>query len=268
VSDNDFRQIPQVFTGVALRAPVGAATEVRAGHFTRVRGSLGMESDLKLSFLQAAWNPAPGQAVLGYLMWHDQPQNSTQTGLANSSYQLAGLRWHGSLQQGADVTGRWLYHVEAARQRAFAGGDSAVRANYLRLGGGWSGQAMGGEWTLRLDHEVKGSNAGRYGLQTPLTDLYAYNGWALQFVTTPREGLRDTWLTVRKPLGGVELFGELHRFRADTGGGKLGRELDVGMIWRPGGWLGKDTRLIAQTARYRQPGNDVTKLWVALDWRY
>lgn len=268
VSDNDFRQVPQVFTGVAVRGRTGAEVEWRAGHFTRVRGSLGVENNLKLSFLQGEWNPAPGQALLGYLLWHDQPQNSTQTGLANSSHQVAGVRWHGSVASNLEGKGRWLYHVEAARQRAHAGGDSAIRADYLRIGGGWSGQLAGGEWTLRLDHEVKGSNSGRYGLQTPLTDLYAYNGWALQFVTTPRDGLRDSWVTVRKPLGAVELFGEYHRFRADNGGASLGRELDVGLTWRLPGWWGDDARLIAQSARYRQPGNGVSKLWVALDWRY
>jgi len=268
VSDNDFRQVPQVFTGVALRGRAGEVMEWRAGHFTRVRGSLGVESDLKLSFLQAGWNPAPGQALLGYLLWHDQPQNSTQTGLANSSHQVAGLRWHGELASGAETRGRWLYHLEAARQRAHAGGDGAIRADYLRIGAGWSGQLAGGEWTFRLDHEVKGSNGGRYGLQTPLTDLYAYNGWALQFVTTPRDGLRDSWVTVRKPLGTVEVFGEYHRFRADNGGASLGRELDVGLTWRLPQLLGDDARLIAQSARYRHPGSDVTKLWVTLDWRY
>ncbi|MBL8516770.1 MAG: alginate export family protein [Betaproteobacteria bacterium] len=266
VSDNDFRQVPQMFTGAALRGRLGAEAEWRAGRFTRLRGTRGVESDIKLSFAQAAWNPAPGQALLGYLMWYEPPPGGGQTGATNNAHRVAGARWQGQVKTSGG--GSWLYHLEAARQSAHAGGDSVISADYLRVGGGWAAGAARGEWVVRLDHEVKGSNTGRYGLQTPLTDLYAYNGWALQFVTTPREGLRDTWITVKKPLGPVDVFGEVHRFRADAGGANLGRELDLGLIWRVPAWLGDDARLIAQTARYRQPGNDVTKLWVALDWRY
>ena len=58
----------------------------------------------------------------------------------------------------------------------------------------------------------------RLWLSDPLTDFYAFNGWALQFTTTPRAGLRDSWLTMRGNFAALEARAEYHRFRSAWGG--------------------------------------------------
>jgi hypothetical protein len=224
VSDNDFRQIPQLFDGARAFFTGFANTELEAGYFNRMRNTSGMTRELRLATLRAAWNPRPGHSLAAYGVFHDQAQNGAFTGFADNSYRVLGARAEGAFAAGAvDVP----YVLEAAQQRPYSGGDARVHADYGRAGLG----IATARWTLRYDYESKGSHRGQYGLQMPLTDFYAFNGWTLHFFNTPREGLRDRWLTARYALGMATLYGEAHRFKAHFGGGDLGRELDVGVTF-------------------------------------
>jgi hypothetical protein len=261
VSDNDFRQVPQVFDGAWATTTLGDRAEIGGGHFRRVRSTSGVTAQLRLSVLEAGWNPAAGHALVGYAVFHDQPRPGGFTGFADNSYRVAGVRAEGSWPL-RNVEAAYL--VEVARQQPHAGGDERIDAAYRRLGAGLAF----GAWTLRYDHETKGSNGGRYGLQMPLTDFYAFNGWSLHFFNTPREGLRDGWATARLALDPVILYAEAHRFRSDHRGLDFGREADVGVTWR----VHRDAILRLQHARYRPgrdgTGSDVRKTWLTLTYEY
>src|SRR5205085_5178780 len=116
------------------------------------------------------------------------------TGFADSSYRVIGVRASGGFPWGAFEI---PYIADFAQQKAFRNGDSRIDARYWRLGGGVAWRDI----TLRYDHEVKGSNNGQYGVQMPLTDFYAFNGWTLHFFNTPAFGLVDRWLTLRSAFG-------------------------------------------------------------------
>lgn len=262
VSDNDFRQIPQLFEGVSVANTSLANTELYAAHFDRVRTTSGTDNSLKLSLAHVAFNPAPGHSLAAYGVFHDQPQNGAFTGFANSSYRVLGARAEGELVAPGGI--ELAYVVDAASQRAYAGGDPRIDARYWRVGGG----AEWHETTLRLDHEVKGSNGGAYGVQMPLTDFYGFNGWTLHFFNTPRQGLRDTWVTLRLPAGPLVLYAEVHRFRSDFGDLRFGRETDAGISWS----FHDGALLRLQHARY-DPGRDglgasVRKTWLTLTYTY
>ena len=156
------------------------------------------------------------------------------------------------------------YVVEVARQRPHAGGDARIEARYWRAG---AGLATAG-WTLRYDHEVRGSNDGLYGLQVPLTDFYAFNGWTLHWFTAPRQGLRDGWVTGRTSAGPWTIYVELHRFRSDFDALDLGREADVGFTWA----IRPNALLRLQHARYdpgsRRDAPEIRKTWLTLTWTY
>jgi hypothetical protein len=262
VSDNDFRQVPQLFDGVSVAYSGIDNARLEAGHYRRVRDTSGANRDLRLTVLEAAWNPAPGHALSAYGVFHDQPDNASFTGLANESYQVAGVRAEGTATRvaGADV----VYTAEVARQRSYAGGDDRIRANYWRLGAGLSAPG----WTVRYDHEERGSNGGAYGLQAPLTDHYAWNGWTLHFFNGPRQGLVDRWLTARWAVGPVTFYGEAHRFRSDFGDIDFGREADLGVTWE----IIPDLVARLQHGRYDPgagtPDPTVRKTWltVAFTW--
>ena len=261
VSDNDFRQIPQLFDGGMATYAGFENTRLQAGYFNRLRDTSGNTTDIRLTVLNAAWNPLPGQAVAAYAYFHDQPVTSNFTGFADNSYRIVGVRAEGSLTRGCPL--EVPYTVEIAQQKPYAGGDSRIDARYWRAGGGLS-QAR---WTVRYDHEVKGSNHGVFGLETPLTDFYAFNGWTLNFFNTPRAGLVDRWLTGRYVAGSVTLYGEAHRFRADFGGADLGGETDLGLTYD----FGHDANLRLQHARYDAPAGvhaDIRKTWVTLSWNF
>ena len=262
VSDNDFRQIPQLFDGAAMTVTPLAGAELMAAHYARVRSTSGTTQDLKLTLLHGAWNPLPGHSLAAYGVFHDQAQNGAFTGFADNSYRLAGVRASGSFMFAAGW--RVPYLVEAANQRRFADGDSRIKARYWRAGAGLEGRA----WLLRYDLELKGSNDGVFGLQNPLTDFYAFNGWSLHFFNTPREGLRDGWLTARYALGPFTFYAEAHRFRSDFRRLDFGKETDVSVSWQ----MHPDALLRLQHARY-DPGRDgtgatVRKTWLTLTYTY
>ncbi len=272
ISDNDFRQTPTVFNGVLVTNNTLANTQATFGDFRRMRNALGMQAELRLTLFEAAHNPAPGHSVSGYGYYLDQPQDASFTGFANNSHRVLGVRAEGTVAagDGADAAGwrRGLgfpYVADFAQQQAYAGGDSRIDARYWRLGAGVATANAG----LRVDREVKGSNHGSYGLQTPLTDLYALNGWALQFTTTPPQGLEDTWATVRCEAGAFTFYGEAHRFRSAFGGLDYGRETDLSAVWT----LRGDFFARIQHARFRPEagmarGQEVDKTWVTFNYSY
>ena len=262
VSDNDFRQIPQLFDGVSAAYSGLAGTELSAAHFRQVRTTSGTTQALRLTLLHAAWNPLRGHALAAYAYFHDQPYNGAFTGFNDSSYRVIGVRAAGTAaRKGAFEI---PYELEYAAQRPYAGGDARIDANYWRAGGGVAFR----ETVLRLDYEVKGSNGGLYGLQMPLTDFYAFNGWTLHFFNTPRQGLRDGWITARHAVGPVTLYAEAHRFRSDYAGISFGREIDAGITYA---W-NESLQVRLQHARY-DPGSGtpdprVRKTWVTLTYAY
>ncbi len=262
VSDNDFRQIPQLFDGVSAAYTGIAATELSAAQYWRVRSTSGVVSPLKLSILRAAWNPLPGHALSTYGYFHDQPANGAFTGFADNSYRAIGVKAEGSAASFANV--EIPYIAEYAQQRRYADGDSRIDANYRRAGAGLATT----DWTLRYDYEVKGSNAGVYGLQMPLTDFYAFNGWTLHFYNTPRQGLRDQWLTGRVVAAKATLYAEAHRFGSDFGDIGFGRELDLSIAYP----LMENGVLRLQHARYDPgagtPDPRIRKTWLTFALTY
>lgn len=262
ISDNDFRQIPMLFDGLTALYAGGEKTELMASHFWRVRTTSGVTNRLELSLLHAAWNPAPTHSLAAFAYFHDQPQNGINTGFADNSYRVIGARAEGSAWSFGAIEVPYL--LEYAQQRPHAGGDSRIDADYWRAGAGLATA----QWTVRYDYEVKGSNEGRYGMQMPFTDLYAFNGWTLNFRTTPRTGLRDQWVTLRYAPGTFTLYAESHRFKSDYGGTNLGRENDIGLTYA----FAENCIARLQHARY-DPGPNmldprIRKTWLTLTYSH
>ncbi|HXF15821.1 MAG TPA: hypothetical protein VN496_02395 [Burkholderiales bacterium] len=62
---------------------------------------------------------------------------------------------------------------------------------------------------MRADLEVLGSNNGQYAFQFPLATNHLFQGWADVFLTTPRQGIRDSYLS-----GGMKI--EKMQFLAES----------------------------------------------------
>ncbi len=265
-SDVDFRQTPMLFNGLTLVNNSLPDMEVYAALLNRIRTVFATQTRTRIWLLRVAYSPAQDQSIAAYGFGLNQPQTGSDTDLADNSHQVFGLRAEGAVPIGRGFAA--LYTAEAAHQRHYAGGDPLIEANYWRLGGGAVLPRLAG-LGVRIDREVKASNAGQYAFQTPFEDSYAFNGWALQFTSTPQTGLRDTWLSVRAQPGRFTLVAEAHRFGATFGGLDYGNERDLRVTYA----VTSSLTLKLQHARFRagDPAADfydVTKTWLSLTYDY
>ena len=261
LGDDSFRQVPQLYDGLSVRGSPTSGAQLTFGQFNRLRTRFGPTEPLQLTVLELAANPLPDMGVSAYALRHRRPRADSDLsyyGVAELANWVVGAALDGSHPLGEL---RGYYTLNAAEQRS-TGDQSILHAHYWRAGAGigWHGLIA------RVDHEVKGSNGGRYGFQTPLTNQYAFNGNALTFFDTPTTGLRDTWATLRWEQGRWSALGEYHWFRSDHGGLRYGREFDANVTYT----INPRAYLRAQWARYRVFaggfGADIDKVWLTVGY--
>ncbi len=261
VSDNNFRQVPQMFDGVLTRWTPFNSASVVAGYFPQRRTFFGKVEPAKLGVFELALNPVENVSTSLYAVRH-QPDASFSNAFLYGVNDYSNVTVGGTADASVNVgSTRLTLATELARQRAVAGGSPLISANYYRLG---LGATMAG-WTARVDHENRASNEGRYAFQTVLSDYYAYNGNSLVFFATPKDGLRDTWATLRYERGRFSMLHEYHWFRSDVGGKDYGRELDLNFTYN---WSER-WYMRAQWAHYRPElprAVDVDKVWLTLGY--
>src|SRR5207253_10862225 len=105
-----------LFDGVEVTNTSIPGTALLAAHYRRMRDTSGNTLDLRLTLLQAAYNPAPGHALAAFAVYHDQPVTAIFTGLANSSYRVVGARAEGAFSAAGEFA--VPYAAEIAQQRA------------------------------------------------------------------------------------------------------------------------------------------------------
>ena len=259
----EFRQVMQVFNAVTVENTSLTDTRIYAGFLMRQRTTLGTQRDINEPLVNVRWTWKPGNALIGYGYFQDQANTGQITGFRDNSNRIVGVRGDGAYP----LSGQWklLYTAEYADQQSYSGGDARIDASYYHAGGG----GQWGDFYLRVDQEKLGSNDGLYAFQTPLGTNHLFQGWGDQFLTTPRQGLRDTYVTGGAKVWKIGLYTELHRFRADFGGIDFGHEIDVGATWP----IAQSLTAKLEYADY-QAGDtasaktDLRKVWVTLVYQY
>ena len=261
ISDDSFRQVPLLYDGLLVRGSPMTRSQLTAGQFNRLRTRSGTTERMQLTLMELAMNPVRDVSVAAYAIRHrpqSQASNLLRFGVSSISNWVIGAVVDGSYPLGEM---RGYYTLNVADQRS-TDDASALRARYWRAGAGAGWQGL----VVRADHEVKGSNGGRYGFQTPLTNQYAFNGNALAFFDTPVTGLRDTWATLRWERGSWSVLSEYHWFRSDFGNQRYGRELDFNLTYS----INPHAYVRAQWARYRPGaggfGADIDKVWLTVGY--
>lgn len=125
-------------------------------------------------------------------------------------------------------------------------------------------------WSAGAGMEVLEGD-GVKGFSTPLATLHLYQGWADKFLTTPANGIRDLYVTLRfakKPVGWFEslsAIGSYHRFESERLSLDYGTELDLQLQAKWHRWTG-----VLKYADYRANGfaTDTDKLWIQLELMY
>lgn len=232
VGNVEFRQIMQVFDGIAFENKSVPNVELYAAHFEGLRRITSEYfSKGSVEIAHATWKYSPTENLTGYGYLQDMAKNGFTTGLSSpsdNSTQTFGLRADGAHK----INDNWkaLYTAEYAKQDNYRGGNSAIDTHYWRLGGG----AGFGNWSARLDREVLSSNNGLYGFQTPLATGHLFQGLGDSFLTTPKQGIEDTFITLNGKVLDVQLSAEYHwldsnkNFATTVGtGNHYGKELDL-----------------------------------------
>ena len=151
---------------------------------------------------------------------------------------------------GIDVVGyKFGWVAEMAQQKNFANNGSSYNARYTNINANVGG-SLG---NIKLGQEVLGSDNGA-SVQTPLSTLFAFNGWADKFLVTPTTGLKDSYIKGRSDAMGIVYGADYHQFKSDAGNVGLGRELDLIAEKQ----LDKNFMVGARAARYKADSASVS----------
>ncbi|MHC3993923.1 hypothetical protein ACXWTF_03790 [Thiomicrolovo sp. ZZH C-3] len=140
----------------------------------------------------------------------------------------------------------------------------------IALGANISGLIVGAEYEVLGDAE---SNSTK-GFTTPLATLHKFQGWADVFLGRTAGSNNDGLADLSGKLGYAapgfgKVLGVYHKFDALSGANKdLGSEFDVLYANKVPGV--KDLAFLAKAAFYSKgdTGNDVTKVWAQLDYKF
>ena len=237
-----WRQNEQTFDAVRAEATLGPVS-LDATYAIQQDSIFGSEAgprramDGDFVFVQAGVKAGPLQVKgFSYILDYDEA-----FAFANSS-QTYGGRISGTVPLSKAVKLNVL--ASYARQMDIGRNPVNYEADFMvgELGLAYQG------FTLTGGYEKLGADksAGK-AFQTPLATLHKFNGWADLFLTTPGNGLEDTYLTLAKVFPKVKAVQGLnanvtyHEFRSDVGGVKFGTEWDASLGFRTKkvGWLVK-----------------------------
>ncbi len=260
-----WRQNEQTFDALDGQYRFGTGLTLRYSYLDRVQRVFGADHpvannarwQLDAHLLSASYAVGPG-LLTGYGHFIENQS------LPLTSHRNLGLRY---AAKGGPAEGLgWLATLECAWQDDYADGAAAIDARYHLAEGGlvWRGL------TGKLGWERLGGN-GSYAFQTPFATLHAFNGWADKFLTTPVNGLDDTYLSLGGPLARSGWAAKAtwnlayHDYRADRGDADYGREWDASLAFPVATGL---TAMI-KFADYQSDGfaRDTNKVWVQLEWK-
>jgi hypothetical protein len=260
IGDVGWRQNMQTFDAVVLQDKTFDKTTLTYAYLDRInrvfsrRHAQGRwDSDSHLFNASHAGLAAGTVTGYAYLLDFD---NSATNSCATYGLAFAGER---PLQNGAKLT----YRAEFALQRDHGSSPLNYSTDYRAFEFGVAAKSGG----LAFGHEELGSDNG-VSFRTPLATLHAYNGWADLFLTTPANGLRDTYVKASATLPeGINLLVFLHWYEADRLGAGYGREANV-QFSRKFGPRFTATAKYARFDRDLASMPDVSKFWLQVEFVY
>jgi hypothetical protein len=268
IGNVEFRQVMQVFNGITVENRSLPDTRLYAAYLGRVKTINTRQHDTDTLLLNAQYALTPDDALVAYGYFQDQHDAIAAPAFLgaaprDTANRILGLRADGAWRRGENW--RVLYTLEVAQQRDYASGDARIDADYTRIGGG----AKWNDVYLRVDRETLGSNGGRYAFQTPLGTNHLFQGWADQFLLTPRQGLRDTFVSAGARIGKAQVLAEYHTLKSDVDGIDFGNEFDIGVSWPLIRKLTGKLEYADYRAGDAASGKvDATKFWATLIYAY
>ncbi|MBI2380480.1 MAG: alginate export family protein [Gammaproteobacteria bacterium] len=185
---------------------------------------------------------------------------------AGSSSNTFGARLDGktAIAKGLNLS----YAVDVARQHDVGDNSVDYDADYRLLEVGLK-TAEG--YSVGIGQEILGSDGGKSGgaFQTPLATGHKFQGWADKFITTPKEGIDDRYVSGGVPVLGLNTSLIYHDYRSDVGGLDLGSEWNLSVVKK----FGKTYELMFKYADYEaedltEAFTDTRKIWLMASAAY
>ncbi|MFT4584610.1 MAG: hypothetical protein ACI915_001867 [Gammaproteobacteria bacterium] len=175
-----------------------------------------------------------------------------------------------------------LYAGEYATQSDSSDNPLSIDADYYLVEGGFNvkiSNAFISSLTVKFDYEVlEGSGRpGTAAFNTPLTTGHAYQGWADRFLTTPIDGIEDTYITAVAGILGGQFIASYHMLDSDNLDYEYGDEFNIQYTHKVAKYftLGAKAAVYSAdrnaTALARAGGlrnNDVTNFWAWVQFDY
>ncbi len=251
IGDIAFRQVMQVFDGVSALNKSLPDTEVYLAHFEQVTQITTSQRDGDLEIANVKYLISPTEALVGYGYLSNMDDlgfgnawfgagalnnNGVNNAVADQSNKTFGLRLDGVHPFNPNL--RALYSAEYAKQTDYADGDKRIDAHYYKLGGGVGID----NFSIRVDQELLSSNDSQYAFQTPFGTNHLFQGWVDKFLVTPRQGIKDTFVTATYKYADILFFADYHLIKSDedfntvgggtaTNGNKYGTEWNVSAMY-------------------------------------
>ncbi len=215
-------------------------------------------------------------------------QIDVNPGLRYVNNDSVGLRFDGAYNLPTTVPLRAVYRAEYAYQEAKVydkpNEENSYDADYklAELGLVWGfGE---GEFALSplLGYESLGSDDGRYGLQTPYATKHTFNGWADQFLVTPKDGLIDQYVLLGFDWNtyAIKTMLQYHDYESESDNLVTQSELNLGSetSLQVTKTFGPKWTVGAKYSDYQQAGNakdvaasgkkDVDKIWLWVEFNF
>jgi hypothetical protein len=251
IGDIAFRQVMQVFDGVSVLNKSLPDTEIFAAHFEEVTQITSVQRGGDLDIANIRYRISPTEFLVGY----GYLSNMENLGFGNAWFGAGSLNNNGQLNLFADQSNKTFglrldgthpfnpnvrahYTAEYAKQTDYSGGDKRIDAHYYKIGGGGGYDNL----NVRVDQELLSSNDSLYAFQTPYGTNHLFQGWVDKFLATPRQGIKDTFLTATYKWDDVVFFADYHWIKSDedfntvgngpkTNGNSYGKEWNVAATW-------------------------------------
>jgi len=222
VGNAGFRQNEQTFDAVTMINKTIPDTELEYIYIDQVRRVFGPNSPQgrfpsSSNLFHAKYTGFFKQTLVAYAYLLDLGPNSllnTQTYGARASGEFA-----------LDASLALTYAAEYAKQKNFHTNPRRLNLDYYLGEAGLKYQAA----TAAVGYEVLGGN-GVLGFATPLATLFAFQGWADAFLTTPTRGVKDLYLKGGYGWKNIPIVNAVnvqlvyHKYNADFGSGSYGHE--------------------------------------------
>ena len=265
IGNSGWRQNEQTFDALSATQTLQTNTTLRYVYLDKVHRVFGQHhpnpllAQFELNGHLLNFSHIFGTGTLtGYGYWienKDVPLSSTQS---------IGARFSGAKMLSEPC--KLLYTLEVAHQNDWQGGAANIGARYrlIELG------LAHGPTSIKIAQEVLGGDS-RSAFQTPFATLHAFNGWDDKFLSTPLNGLFDSYASLAGAAGTAQWLIAYHQFQADTTNATMpsknyGREWDAS-ISVP---FKQRFSAIAKFARYDAEhfSSDNRKFWLSIEYHY